>query len=78
MPGLFIDVRVAAPHANDVALAKKLEEACPVDIFEASDAGVSIVEANLDECILCDMCVAAAPPGAVAVHRLYDTEAVRA
>jgi len=39
---------------------------------------VELVERNIDECILCDMCVAAAPPGAVAVHRLYDTEAVRA
>jgi Fe-S-cluster-containing hydrogenase component 2 len=33
---------------------------------------VEIVERNVDECILCDMCVAVSPPGAVAVHRLYD------
>jgi NAD-dependent dihydropyrimidine dehydrogenase PreA subunit len=72
MPGLFIDVRVADAHARDAALAKKLEEACPVDIFEASDAGVSIVEANLDECTLCDLCIQAAPPGAVAVVKLYE------
>jgi NAD-dependent dihydropyrimidine dehydrogenase PreA subunit len=72
MPGLFIDVRVSAAHARDVALAKKLEEACPVDIFEASDAGVSIVEANLDECTLCDLCIQAAPPGAVQVVKLYE------
>jgi NAD-dependent dihydropyrimidine dehydrogenase PreA subunit len=72
MPGLFIDVRVADAHARDAALAKKLEEACPVDIFEASDAGVSIVEANLDECTLCDLCIQAAPPGAVAIVKLYE------
>ena len=72
MPGLFIDVRVSAAHARDAALAKKLEEACPVDIFEASDAGVSIVEANLDECTLCDLCIQAAPPGAVSVVKLYE------
>ena len=72
MPGLFIDVQVSGAHANDVALAKKLEEACPVDIFAASDAGVSIVEANLDECTLCDLCIQAAPPGAVQVVKLYE------
>ena len=55
MPGLFIDVEVSGAYAKDVALAKKLEEACPVDIFEATDAGVRIVQENLDECILCDL-----------------------
>jgi NAD-dependent dihydropyrimidine dehydrogenase PreA subunit len=72
MPGLFIDVRVSSTHAKDAALAKKLEEACPVDIFEANAAGVSIVEANLDECTLCDLCIQAAPPGAVSIVKLYE------
>lgn len=72
MPGLFIDVRVSAAHAADLALAKKLAEACPVDIFEAADAGVRIVEENLDECILCDLCIKAAPAGAVRVLKLYE------
>ena len=72
MPGLFIDVQVAAAHAADVALAKKLEEACPVDIFEAADSGVRIVAENLDECTLCDLCIQAAPPGAVRVIKLYE------
>jgi NAD-dependent dihydropyrimidine dehydrogenase PreA subunit len=72
MPGLFIDVRVAAAHARDAALAKKLEEACPVDIFEARDGRLAIVEANLDECILCELCIKAAPDGAVRVVKLYE------
>ncbi len=74
MPGLFIDVRLSAAAASDAALARKLEEACPVDIFEATDAGVRIVEANLDECTLCDLCIQAAPPGAVSVVKLYEKE----
>ena len=74
MPGLFIDVQVSAAHAGDVELAKKLEEACPVDIFAASDAGVAIVEENLDECTLCDLCLQAAPEGAVRVVKLYEQE----
>ncbi|TMA36434.1 MAG: hypothetical protein E6J87_00620 [Deltaproteobacteria bacterium] len=72
MPGLFIDVQVSAAHAADLALAKKLEEACPVDIFEAIDTGVRIVEENLDECTLCDLCIQAAPQGAVQVVKLYE------
>jgi len=72
MPGLFIDVRVSAAHAVDTALARKLAEACPVDIFEATDRGVRIVEENLDECILCELCLKAAPEGAVQVAKLYE------
>jgi NAD-dependent dihydropyrimidine dehydrogenase PreA subunit len=72
MPGLFIDVQVSAAHAADMALAKKLEEACPVDIFEATDSGVQIVEQNLDECTLCDLCIQAAPQGAVRVIKRYE------
>jgi NAD-dependent dihydropyrimidine dehydrogenase PreA subunit len=74
MPGLFIDVQVAAAFASDAALARKLADACPVDIFAATDAGVRIVEENLDECTLCDLCIQAAPPGAVRVVKLYDLE----
>ncbi len=73
MPGVFIDVQVEASAAKDAELAKKLEEACPVDIFQAGDAGVSIVEENLDECTLCDLCLQAAPEGAVRVVKLYES-----
>jgi NAD-dependent dihydropyrimidine dehydrogenase PreA subunit len=72
MAGLFIDVQVDADAARDAALAKKLAEACPVDIFEATPGGVKIVEKNLDECVLCDLCVQAAPPGKVRIVKLYE------
>ncbi len=72
MPGLFIDVQVEPAVATDRELAKKLAEACPVDIFEAGDAGLRIVEENLDECVLCDLCLAAAPEGSVRVLKLYE------
>jgi NAD-dependent dihydropyrimidine dehydrogenase PreA subunit len=72
VPGLFIDVIVADAAARDPELARKLEDACPVDIFEASDAGVRVVEANLDECTLCDLCLEAAPKGAVRIVKLYE------
>ena len=73
MPALFIDVRVDAAVARDAALAKKLVEVCPVNIFaQEKDGALRIVEANLDECTLCDLCIRAAPPGAVRVVKLYE------
>ncbi|HEU4945382.1 MAG TPA: ferredoxin family protein [Solirubrobacterales bacterium] len=69
---VFIEVEVDASVASDAELAKKLEEVCPVDIFAASDSGVEIVERNLDECVLCNLCVDAAPDGAVRVVKLYE------
>ncbi len=75
MPGMFIEVKVDAVVAADAELAKKLVEVCPVSIFalENGDA-LRIVEENLDECVLCDLCIEAAPKGAVDVIRLYDQE----
>ncbi|HEX6753721.1 MAG TPA: ferredoxin family protein [Solirubrobacterales bacterium] len=69
---VFIDVEVDASVASDAALAAKLEEVCPVDIFKATDSGVEVVEGNLDECVLCYLCVDAAPEGAVRVVKLYE------
>jgi NAD-dependent dihydropyrimidine dehydrogenase PreA subunit len=69
---VFIDVEVDASVADDAALAAKLEEVCPVDIFKATDSGVELVEGNLDECVLCNLCVDAAPEGSVRVVKLYE------
>jgi NAD-dependent dihydropyrimidine dehydrogenase PreA subunit len=76
MAGIFIDVEVDESVRGDVDLARKLEEVCPVDIFKASQDGVEIVETQLDECVLCRLCLEAAPRGAVRVRKLYDDGAV--
>jgi NAD-dependent dihydropyrimidine dehydrogenase PreA subunit len=70
--GTFIRVDVADDARADRELAAKLEEACPVDIFAAGAEGVEVVPENLDECVLCELCLDAAPPGAVRVVKLYD------
>jgi NAD-dependent dihydropyrimidine dehydrogenase PreA subunit len=69
---VFIDVEVEDSVAGDVALAAKLEEVCPVDIFKDAGGRVEIVERNLDECVLCNLCVDAAPEGTVRVIKLYE------
>ena len=72
MPGEFIDVRVDAAVAADAEIAKKLEEVCPVSIFVAESDGVRIDESNLDECVLCDLCLEAAPTGKIEIVKLYE------
>ncbi len=61
--GIFIAVEVDDSVAADGALAAKLAEVCPVDIFAAADGEVEIVEKNLDECVLCRLCLDAVPNG---------------
>jgi NAD-dependent dihydropyrimidine dehydrogenase PreA subunit len=73
--GIFIRVELADGARSDAELAKRLEEACPVDIFAAGPEGVDVVEENLDECVLCGLCLDASPPGAVRVVKLYDAGA---
>jgi NAD-dependent dihydropyrimidine dehydrogenase PreA subunit len=77
--GTFIAVEVDDASAADPELASKLTEACPVDIFSQDDSGrLEIVEQNLDECVLCRLCLDAAPQGAVRVIKLYDNDAILA
>jgi NAD-dependent dihydropyrimidine dehydrogenase PreA subunit len=73
--GTFIRVEVSESARGDADLARKLEEACPVDIFAATDGRVTIVDENLDECVLCELCLDAAPAGAVRVVKRYDGDA---
>jgi NAD-dependent dihydropyrimidine dehydrogenase PreA subunit len=70
---IFIAVEVSEQVAGDAALAAKLAEACPVDIFaQANSGGVEIVKDKLDECVLCGLCLAAVPAGGLDVIKLYD------
>ena len=75
--GVFIAVEVDEAVAADRELAAKLEEVCPVDIFKAGDSGLEIVDENLDECVLCELCLDAAPDGSVVVKKLYDGTELR-
>ena len=77
--GTFIAVEVDDAAASDVELARRLTEACPVDIFaQREDGGLELVQRNLDECVLCRLCLDAAPEGAVKVIKLYDDGALLA
>jgi len=77
LDAVFIEVEIDDSIKGDPELAKKLEEACPVDIFKAAESGVEVVRENLDECVLCELCLDAAPDGKLAVKKLYDDTELR-
>jgi NAD-dependent dihydropyrimidine dehydrogenase PreA subunit len=77
LDGTFIEVELSGAAATDPELARKLEEVCPVDIFEARESGAEVVRRNLDECVLCELCLDAAPAGTVVVRKLYDGTELR-
>ncbi|HEX5527317.1 MAG TPA: hypothetical protein VFX44_09025 [Solirubrobacterales bacterium] len=72
MNKIFIDVEVDDSIRGDAGLAAKLEEVCPVDIFKDAGGSVEVVAENCDECVLCKLCIEAAPAGTVHVKKLYD------
>ncbi len=72
---MFIHLEIDPDAAADKELAKQLAEVCPVNIFEQADDGSArVVEEEEDECVLCDLCVQAAPPGRVRVVKLYESD----
>ena len=73
--GTFIGIEVADSVVDDSAVAAKLREVCPVDIYGDADGKVQIVEGNVDECVLCRLCIDATSPETVKVLKLYDNEA---
>jgi len=71
---MFIRVDVDNSIVEKTAgLADKLVEVCPVKIFKpaSQENAVEVVEENVDECTLCDLCTQASPEG-VHVIKLYE------
>ena len=73
---IFIAVEVDDAAAADRSLTATLAEVCPVDIFTLAPSGeLQLAEGNIDECVLCRLCLDAAPAGAVTIIKRYDNDA---
>lgn len=80
------DAIFIAIEVDDAALAKHpelpahLAQVCPVDIYRESAGELEIVDANIDECVLCGLCLDTehldVSDRAVKVIKLYDDGAV--
>ena len=68
---MFIRVDIPEDVQTEEPLRKQLVEFCPVDIFALEGERVVTVDANLDECTLCDLCIQASN-GRVQVIKLYE------
>lgn len=71
---MFIEVTVDnALIEKNAGAAEKIVEVCPVKIFAlgAKKGTVNVVEENVDECTLCELCMKIVP-NAVQVKKLYE------
>ena len=71
--GTFIQVQIEADEIT-LEVAANLVKACPVDIFAMQDNRLVVVTENEDECTLCELCLNAAPAGAVTIRKTYKDE----
>ena len=77
--GTFIAVEVDDQAADDAELARSAHRSLPGGHLRPERRRhAEIVEDNLDECVLCRLCLDASTEGAVKVIKLYDNDAVLA
>lgn len=71
--GIEVDEAALAKHPE---LPSHLAQVCPVDIYRESAGDLQIVAENVDECVLCGLCLDTAhldvADGAIKVIKLYD------
>ncbi|MBZ0293040.1 MAG: hypothetical protein K8L99_10800 [Anaerolineae bacterium] len=71
--GVFIEIEIDQSQMT-LELGSLLERLCPVDIFELKQGELTIKLDNEDECTLCGLCLQAAPPAALRIHKTYNGE----
>ena len=73
--GMFIRVSVDEDQISP-ELARSLVGLCPVDIFTMAGEQLRVDSDQEDECTLCELCLKAAPQGAIVIHTLYLHESL--
>jgi NAD-dependent dihydropyrimidine dehydrogenase PreA subunit len=68
----FIDVDINMNTCVGIAKCGGCVRVCPVGIFRKDEDRPAVVEKNLDECILCELCLQACKPGAITIRKLYE------
>ena len=71
--GLFIEVSIDEAACASRPTCRECVQSCPVDILEREpgERVARVIDENVDECILCDLCVVRCPVEAVTVTKLY-------
>jgi len=67
--GMFIKIHVDEAKLGDKAGA--VAQVCPVKIFECREGRLRVLEAEEDECTLCELCLERCPGGGIRLEKLY-------
>ena len=70
---IFINVQID-PDKLTPEISAELVQLCPVDIFRLNGDQLAVVQANEDECTLCELCLIHAPADAIRIQKLYKNE----
>lgn len=71
--GVFIDIQIDEGRLP-ADIAATLVPLCPVEIFMLEDGRLIVRPDQVDECTLCELCLAIAPPGAITIRKKYKDE----
>ena len=71
--GVFIRISVHQDSLSP-ALSQQIAGVCPVDIFAVEDDRLVVRSQEEDECTLCELCLKAAPQGAIRIYKTYSGE----
>jgi NAD-dependent dihydropyrimidine dehydrogenase PreA subunit len=67
----FLEIVVDQDRCRSRNCSHTCASVCPVDIFRVDSSGdLIVIEENVDECVLCELCVQACPDG-VTIRKLY-------
>ena len=66
-----IDIDTVAIPAS---LCVRIASVCPVDIFSVAGDRLLLQPEQVDECLLCELCLDLAPPGGIAISRTYSNQ----
>jgi len=53
-------------------ISQRLAQLCPVEIYTSEQGTLGVRSDREDECTLCNLCLEAAPAGALRIHKTYS------
>ncbi len=68
----FIRLEINGRTCLGIEKCGKCIGVCPVNIFASNDEYPQVVEANEDECTLCNLCLQGCEVDAITIHKLYE------
>ena len=68
----FINLEIDLGRCLGVVKCGKCIQVCPVNIFVSSSTYPKAMEANEDECTLCNLCLQSCEVDAITIDKLYE------